>query len=297
MNISREIKVGALAVLCIFLLFFGINYLKGKNIFNPIHSYYGKFVNIQGLTEQAPVYVRGYKVGQVEEIRYDFTQDTAFVVVVSLNRDIKVPEGSKIVLRPDGLLGGMAIEVDVPSGKDLPQMAIRSWLPTEVQLGLIDNLQANLLTTVDSTLNDLRALVNNVHSQLDGNNIPTILNNIEDLTGSLKKSSYNLENVIKNDVPIMVAKVDTVISDVEEVVANIQQADIAALVANADSTIATMHDLVSVVNTNEGTLGMLLHDNSLYLNINSTIVSADSLINLLNEQPSSIIWGKKKKKK
>ena len=96
-KISREVRVGLLAALCLFLLYFGFKFLKGVNIFNPIHSYTGRFVQANGLVEQAPVYVRGYKVGQVETITYDFAQDTAFTVVVSLNRDILVTEGSRML--------------------------------------------------------------------------------------------------------------------------------------------------------------------------------------------------------
>ena len=51
----REIKVGLLAVVCLFLLFFGFNFLKGVNIFTPTNSYHGLYVHLHGLEEQAAV--------------------------------------------------------------------------------------------------------------------------------------------------------------------------------------------------------------------------------------------------
>ena len=63
MKNAREIKVGILAVIAIFLLYFGFNFLKGVNIFSSTHAFYGKYSNLNGLVEQSPVYVRGYKVG------------------------------------------------------------------------------------------------------------------------------------------------------------------------------------------------------------------------------------------
>ena len=85
MKYAREIKVGVLAVVCIFLLFFGFNFLKGVNIFSSMYSFHGVYDNIHGLEEQAPVLIRGYKVGQVDKIHYDFTKDSAFIVDVSIN--------------------------------------------------------------------------------------------------------------------------------------------------------------------------------------------------------------------
>ena len=114
---AREIKVGVLALVCMFLLIFGFNYLKGVNIFSSVLDYHGRYVELKGLTEQAPVYVRGYKVGQVNQIRYDFTKDSAFVVDVSINKDIALPIGTQMVLVSDGLLGGMAIELRIPTAE------------------------------------------------------------------------------------------------------------------------------------------------------------------------------------
>ena len=80
MKYSREIKVGIVAIICVFLLIFGFNYLKGVNIFSSVSGYHGRFAAVKGLQEQAAVYVRGFRVGQVDAIHYDFAKDTAFVV-------------------------------------------------------------------------------------------------------------------------------------------------------------------------------------------------------------------------
>ena len=85
MKYAREIKVGALAAICLFLLFFGFNFLKGVNIFSPTNSFHGTFLNLHGLEEQAAVYIRGHKVGQVDRISYDFTRDSAFIIDISIN--------------------------------------------------------------------------------------------------------------------------------------------------------------------------------------------------------------------
>ena len=114
MKYSREVKVGVLAIVCAGILYFGFNFLKGVNIFSPTDGYYGYFERSNGLTEQAPVYILGHKVGLVESITYDFTRTPAFVVGVTIDKGIELPNGTEMALIADGLLGGAAIEFILP---------------------------------------------------------------------------------------------------------------------------------------------------------------------------------------
>ena len=154
---AREIKVGILAVVCIFLLFFGFNYLKGVNIFSSIHSFHGVYTNIHGLELQAPVYIRGYKVGQVDNIDYDFTRDSSFTVDISIKRNINLPEGTRMALVSDGIMGGMAIELllpatEVASKEDIAYLPTGTTIPTTVVPGLLDGLQESVIQPLSNTL-------------------------------------------------------------------------------------------------------------------------------------------------
>lgn len=281
-------------MICLFLLYFGFKFLKGTNIFNPTHSYTGRFTELKGLVAQAPVYVRGYKVGQVETVDYDYSLDTAFTVMVSLNKDICVTEGSRMVLVPDGLISGMAIELVIPAGKELAEIPAHSELPTSIQTSLMEEIQSQLLATLDSTLNSIRELAEQVNGQLDGDKVKTILANVEVVTESLKGSSRDLQQLLHGDMPRLVNEVDSILGDIQKLASNVSDADIAALVVKADSTMAELNALVVSANDTHGTVGMLLHDKQLYDNLNSAVQTADSLMSELREEPNSIIWGKKK---
>ena len=106
MKYAREIKVGVLAVVCIFLLFFGFNFLKGVNIFSSMYSFHGVYDNIHGLEEQAPVLIRGYKVGQVDKIHYDFTKDSAFGVAFTA---VTVVATTPTTPRQDNIVGAFRL--------------------------------------------------------------------------------------------------------------------------------------------------------------------------------------------
>ncbi|MDR0830501.1 MAG: MlaD family protein, partial [Prevotellaceae bacterium] len=72
---TREVKIGLTFVIAILVLFFGLNFLKGINIFTPSNHYFAKYQNVGGLVVSNPVMVKGYKVGQVRSIKYNFADE------------------------------------------------------------------------------------------------------------------------------------------------------------------------------------------------------------------------------
>jgi phospholipid/cholesterol/gamma-HCH transport system substrate-binding protein len=297
---AREIKVGVLALICMFLLIFGFNYLKGVNIFSSVLDYHGRYVELKGLTEQAPVYVRGYKVGQVNQIRYDFTKDSAFVVDVSINKDIDLPIGSQMVLVSDGLLGGMAIELRIPTaevGKDRYKRG--DFIPTMIVPGLIESVEAGVLNNLDATIVEARVLVENLNRQLSDDHLQHALANIDNISEDLAGSSKELKKIMTTKVPGIVEGVDTVVDNVRVITDDIRRADLNATVARADAAIDQVYNLIADVRSDKGTLGMLINDKTLYNNINTTVVSADSLLVDLKAHPKRYVhfsmFGKKEK--
>ena len=301
----REIKVGIVSVVCLLLLYFGFNFLKGVNIFAPVHAYYGSFAVMNGLTEQAPVYIKGYKVGQVDAIHYDFSRDSAFVVDISINKDIRLPLGTTMDLIADGLIGGSAIQLSVPVGV-ADCYDPHSELPTRVVPGLIDNLQAGLLGDLDSTILVAKNLVENVNRQLEGDHLHKSLANMDVISTELKSASRELKQFAVNKLPPLSEGLDSVITNLETISADVREADIKATVARVDTAVDQVNLLLAEVRSTDGTIGLLLNDSGLYNNINATVVSADSLLTDLKANPRryvhfSLFGGKdksdKKKKK
>lgn len=304
---AREIKVGILAVVCIFLLFFGFNYLKGVNIFSSIHSFHGVYTNIHGLELQAPVYIRGYKVGQVDNIDYDFTRDSSFTVDISIKRNINLPEGTRMALVSDGIMGGMAIELILPTMGEAPQEELAyiptgATIPTTIVPGLLDGLQESVIQPLSNTLASLDTLVGQLQAQLDNNHIESILANADLAVADLQTSSKQLKNVMNNQVPSVITKLDTTMSDLQQVVADVKDAKLKATVARVDTAIDNVNYLIADLRSPNGTVGMLLNDKGLYNHIDSAVVSVDSLLVDLKANPKryvhfSLFGAREKKKK
>lgn len=298
MKYAREIKVGLLAAVCLFLLYFGFYYLKGVNIFSSTHPFHGKYVQVDGLQEQAPVFIKGYRVGQVDHIFYDFEKDTAFRVDISVKKDIHIPKGTTMALVPDGLMGGMAIELQLPAEKTIEEYAADDFLPTIIVPSLMTNLEDSMLGTISSLVHHADSLLLTVQTQLAGNHIENTLSNIDNISSDLTVVSSDLREIMKTNVPNIVDNVDSTMDNLSQVVSAIKQANVSTMLANMDTTVNVVKAALS---TTDGTIGVLLNDKTLYTNINSTVVSVDSLVNDLKTNPKRYVhfslFGKKDNEK
>ncbi len=307
MKYAREIKVGLVATVSLFLLFFGFNFLKGVNIFSPTNSYHGVYYNLHGLEEQAAVYIRGHKVGQVDAIHYDFTRDSAFTIDISIHKDISLPQGTQLALIADGLLGGMAVELVLPESTDrctdrvqnTDFIAHESYLPTTYVPGLIESLQDELIARIASAVENVDSLVTQLKTQVEGDHIKATLANVDRISSDLTSVSEELKGLMATKVPTIVNNADTAVANLNIIVADIKEANLKATVARVDTAVAGVNALLADVRSGEGTVGQLLYNKSLYNHIDAAVLSADSLLTDLKAHPKRYvhfsIFGKKDK--
>ena len=312
MKYTREIKVGVLAIICVFLLFYGFNFLKGVNIFSPTNSYHGvytnlhglDYTNLHGLEEQASVFILGHKVGQVDRLHYDFTKDSAFTVDISIRKDIVLPEGTSLALRADGLLGGMALELLFPEDATvkLQQQALiahGATLPTVYLPGIVENLQNELIAKIANAVEQVDTLVAQLNGQLEGDHLKSTLANVDRISGDLTDVSGDLRRIMNTQVPGIVNNADTAIANLNTVIADIKAADLKATVARVDTAIEGVNAVVADVRAQKGTLGQLIYNKSLYNHVDATVISADSLLTDIKAHPKRYVhfsvFGKKDK--
>lgn len=275
MKHSREIKVGILAVVCAGILYFGFNFLKGVNIFSPTDCYYGYFERSNGLTEQAPVYILGHKVGLVESVKYDFSRTPAFVVGVNINDDITLPHGTEMALVADGLLGGSAIELILPNAQSDLVYQGGDTLMTKVVPGLMDNLQMGLLANLDSLLVETNALIANLNNEVEEGSLYATLQNIEKITTDLKVSGNDIRQLTHNQLPGIISKIDTTVAGLQTLVENNKEVNLQQTVNNLNATINLLNQILE---SEDGTLGLLLNDTELHDNLNTALRNLDNVV-------------------
>jgi len=294
---TKEVKIGVAFIAALACIFFGINYLKGINIFTPSNHYYAEFDQLGGLVTSNGVFVKGYKVGQVREISYDFNREHPFVVDLLVNDDIKLPKGSKVVLKDDGLMGGKIIELVYTEVDEL--YASGDTIPSELEGGLMAQM-GELVPKLEQTFSQVDSLLSSLNAITSSSEVKKSLSSIEKTTADLQSTSAQLKKVMNNQVPSILSDVNVITGDLKKVSGDLKQVEFAQLFARIDKTVNNLQIFSDNLNSQNGTLGLLMTDKSLYNNLNSTAKSADNLLIDLKANPKRYVhfslWGSKEKK-
>ncbi|MEI6554953.1 MAG: MlaD family protein [Paludibacter sp.] len=287
---TREVKVGIMAVAAILVLYFGMNFLKGTDIFSSKNYFYARYENIGGLVPSSPVYVKGFKVGQVEQVKYDFTKKEAFVIKVSVSKDIKLPKGTQILLYDEGLMGGKAIQlvfdpIIATQAMHTPGDTIES----KVEIGMMAQLSGDLMPKIDNIATQADSLLRSVRMLVENKNLTKSLSSIEHTTADLAVSSSQLKKMMNNDMPKILGNVNGLTSDFKQISGNLKKIDLEATIASINHTIANLNLITDKINNGDGTLGMLVNNKDLYINLSNTASSADKLLIDLQKNPKNYV--------
>jgi phospholipid/cholesterol/gamma-HCH transport system substrate-binding protein len=287
---TREVKVGIMAIVAVAVLYYGLNFLKGISIFTPVSYYYGSYENLGGLVPSTPVYVKGFKVGQVEKISYDFSKKESFVVKISVSKDIKLPKGTKIELYDDGLMGGKAIQlIYAPITPAQAMHQPGDTIESQVGIGLMAQLSGNLLPKIESISTQADSLIRSVRVLVENKNLNKSIASIEHTTADLAVSSSQLKKMMSNDVPRILSDVNVVTSDFKQISGNLKKIDYAATFASINHTISNLSLITDKINSSEGAIGMLLNNKDLYVNLSNAASSSDKLLVDLQKNPKRYV--------
>ena len=287
---TREVKVGLMAVVAVFVLYFGLNFLKGIDIFSPVIYYYGRYENIGGLVPSSPVYIKGFKVGQVEKVVYDFSKKESFVIKISVSKEIKLPKGTKIELYDDGLMGGKAIQLifePIIASQIMHQPG--DTIESKVGIGLMAQLSGDLMPKIEGISTQADSLIRSVRVLVENKNLNKSLASIEHTTADLAVSSSQLKKMMNNDVPRILGDVNVLTSDFKLISGNLKKIDYAATFASINHTIANLNLITDKMNSSEGTIGMLLNNKELYINLSNTAANSDKLLIDLQKNPKRYV--------
>lgn len=296
---TKEIKIALVTILGIVLLFFGMNFLKGLNIFSTSNEYFIEFKNISGLSASSPIYADGYRVGTVKDIIYDYTGEHPARVQIDVDKQMRIPLGSTAEIETD-MLGNVKVNLLLANN---PRERIEpgSLIQGVVSAGTMGKV-AEMLPAVEKMLPKLDSIMASLNLILGDPSIRQSLHNIEDITADLTTSTKELNTLmasLNHNVPTLMTKANGVLDNTQQLTANLAAVDVAATMQEVDATIANVRTLTERLNSNEGTLGLLMNDPSLYNNLNATMASADSLLVNLREHPKRYVhfslFGKKDK--
>lgn len=286
---TKEVKIALVAIAGVVVLFFGMNFLKGLNIFSSEDNYYVQFSDITGLSSSSPVYADGFKVGVVKEIIYDYTHTEGSKVLIGVDKQLRIPQGSSAEIVSD-MLGNVKVNLllaNNPREKVAPGGLIKGMIND----GAMGKLQ-DMVPAVEKMLPKLDSIMTSLNAILADPAICQSLHNVQTITDNLTTSTAQLNTLmagLNKNVPGMMAKANNVLDNTETLTANLAAVDVASTMRQVDQTIANVQQLTAKLNSKEGSLGLLMNDTQLYDNLNSTMRNADSLVIDLRQHPKRYV--------
>jgi phospholipid/cholesterol/gamma-HCH transport system substrate-binding protein len=299
MVIGKEIKISLTAICTVVLLFYGINFLKGVNMFKKNNMYYVAFSDITGLSKNNAVYANGFPVGTVREIDYDFKDPGHVIVGIEIDERMRLPEGTHAELA-SSLLG--ATTMNLILGETNRFLQPGDSISGGPENGALAKASA-MIPKVEAVLPKIDSMMTTINIILADPSIRQTLHNAEEVTANLKTTTDRMNRLLGKDVPQLTARLNHIGQNVDQLTAKLNALDYAQTLNSVNSTLDDTRRLVSnlndKVNSPQGSLGLLLNDRTLYDNLNNTLVSADTLLTNLKAHPKRYVhfslFGKKDK--
>ena len=310
MKIRREAKLALTALAAVFILIWGINFLKGSSLFESKSTFYGVYDSVEGLKVSSGVIYRGYQVGQVISIQFTGERFDRVLVKFSVDKGLELPSNTLAMIQSADLMGSKVVAL-VPGGshvfavsgdtlrsqveRGLMEQVSQQMLPlkqkAERLLGSLDSVMlivqglfneetkknlSNSFGSIDRTLRNLEGASGNLDTLIQGESarISSILQDVNSITGNLRNNNEEISNILGNV---------SAISD------SLRQASLHQTLMSLDYILATTDSIMNKINRGEGTIGALLNDNDLYYNLNQVSENLNRLLVEFRYNPKRFI--------
>jgi phospholipid/cholesterol/gamma-HCH transport system substrate-binding protein len=316
MKISNETKVGSLTAIAIVILVLGFNYLKGKSFTGTSTNFYASFSDIQGLAVSNPVVINGKQVGSISKT--DGGLDMKRILVsINMKQKLNIPDNS-IAMINKSLLG--IVQLDIKLGNSSTFLKNNDSLKTEATNDILDEAMQKLdpvLYQVKNAVKSLDSVLVTVNSVLDPaskSNLRAAMANLNLTTSNLTVSSASLQKLLNTQTGALAKtlnnvssftgnlaanneKLNDVMVNMGKATENLSRLDLEKTLNSLNETVTEMKNTVAKLNSNSGTVGMLLNDPRLYNNLAATANKINILLDDLKTNPkryvSISIFGKK----
>ncbi len=312
MKITREFKIGIIAIVILALFFWGLSFLKGRNLFKSTTELYAVYHDVAGLSESNPVLLSGLKVGQVNTIEFVPGTTDRLVVEFDLTAPVSLPRDTKAQIISSDLIGTKAINL-VP-GNSAEYVKDGDTLLAEVKHDLIEQLSDEiepLTSKVGSVINSLDSILLVTHQIMNEktrNDIQQSITNIKETSGSLnsllKEQKERLGEIFENVESISTnlknnnEQITYLMHNLADISDSIARSDLKATINQTARVMTSTSDILQKINNGEGSLGLLLENDSLYYNLESASGNLDKLLIDLKDHPKRYVhfslFGKKK---
>lgn len=295
LKISKEIKTALLAIIALFLLYFGISYLMARSVLSNDRVFYAEYGNVGGLVPSTKVMINGYKVGKVQDIRLQASGKS--IVTLALDNDFQFSKNSIVQLQEDGFIGGKSLAI-MPKYDGAPNAVSGDTLQAVIQVGMIDTFKNQLTplqTKIEKMLVSTDSLLTSVNEILNQESRDNIKNSIRDLNttvANFKRASGTLNTMLdtnKEKLDNTFTNVDNMTANLSKVSDSLAKLELNKMVDDLQSTIKGFDNIIAGIENGEGSVGKLLKDEELYNNLTGASLQMEQLLEDMKLNPKRYV--------
>lgn len=290
---NKEFVIGISVILALMILFFGIDYLKGINIFKPANYYVATYENVAGLEISAPVNIDGYKVGQVREINFNYANPGKIEVVLALDKSLRIPDDSRAIIGST-LLSGAYVEIKL--GKSSKMVEVGGNLQTAVVPDMMASISENVMPAIGDMLPKIDSLLTSINTLVGDPALVQAVQRLDGISDNLYRATGGLNSVMSRDVPGLMSGVGRVATNLDTITTNLALLSYQLKTLPINTTVDNVNELTGnlakfsdQLNNPNSSLGMLMNDPELYNRINRIAADVDSLIVDIQKNPKRYI--------
>ncbi len=296
---KKEVKIGIFTILMILAAWGGVRFLSGIDLFSSDNEYYASYDQIDGVQSASPIFIKGVKVGSVSEVVLNPTYDADVILRFRINGDIKIPKNSEARIYNSSMMGPMAIDLILGDSNEF--LSEGDEINSSRDKGLLDTASSELgflKDRIDNITSELTTTLENLNYLLEGNtkNITNTLANMDALSANLnilvEKNQESLTTMVggfsklSETMGDRAPQIDSIIRNINALTADLSEAQVGSSLTESLDQINT---LMAQLNNTEGSLGKILNDEKLYLNLTSATGNLDSLLYDFKENPARYI--------
>lgn len=315
MEKDKAIKIGLLLVIIAGIMFWGFNFLKGKNVFTKEYTYYTIFERIDGLQQNSSVLLRGNKVGQVTNIYFTSETYKTITVELAINKDVKIPKGTIAKIFSSDIMGTKSIDLILPNFEpNTPRILLKNndTLITSIEGSITDQVRLEmapikkqaekLMESTATAIEQLKFVLNESTGEYLKTSFLKIQSAVDAIQHSsvtidtiLTKSNYNIQMLLENlgsiseNIKAKNKEIEHTITNMSKISDTLVAANIAQTIKKTNSAMTQLDELITSINKGEGTIGALAKNKEIYSNLESVSKQLDNLIIDLQKNPKKYV--------
>jgi len=281
---SRNALIGLAFIASLAMLYFGINFLKGVNVFQQQHRYYITLNDVTGLLVSSPIYLQGYQIGLVNNIKLANTNPVEFVVRLNFVENIPIPRDSHVEYSVD-VFGASSVNLVMGTSRQMFQPG--DTLRGSREVGLMDGI-SSIMPQADAVLANVDSLMMTMNRLLSNPVWEQAMEGIAGTVTQLNRSSESLSRMIgavENDLAAISNNMNEISGNLKALSDNLSQLELQNTFNNIDEMVGNLNALTAKINSDDNSIGRLMNDASLHDSLVVTLSNAAQLLENIRQYP------------